>query len=62
MMSLKRLWLLAVVNVAFLAGCGQVVVFGHVVGEGKTPEVAQTAATTETKESQAARCDGRSRL
>jgi hypothetical protein len=52
-MSLTRLWLLAVVNVALLAGCGQVVVFGHVVGEGKAPEVAQTAAPTETKDSQA---------
>lgn len=42
-MSLTRLWLLSVVSVALLAGCGRVVVFGHVLGEGKGAEVEQPA-------------------
>ncbi len=43
-MSLVRLCVLAVLSVALLAGCGQVVVFGHVVREGSAPEVPQSEA------------------
>src|SRR5690349_12763892 len=47
-----RLTILAVGMVALLAGCGQVIVFGHVVGERPEsvakPEATTTTATTAT--------------